>query len=133
MIIRKGKLSDVKILVNLDKKASKEIRWWRPMNQKEFTKLAKAKNYLYVAEEDNQIIGYLSATIKYDKLFLDNIYIKENFRKKNTAKRLITKFAGDWKKSKFKEIRLYCPEKLRKLYENLGFFLSALMMKKRLR
>lgn len=133
MKIRKGKLSDVKTLVSLDKKASKEIKWWRPMNQKEFVRLAKNKNYLYVAEENNKIIGYLSATIKYDKLFLDNLYVKENFRKKNTAKKLIKKFAGDWKNSKFKEIKLYCPEKSKSFYEKLGFKLSALFMEKKIK
>lgn len=133
MIIRKGKLSDVKILAKLDKEASKEVKWWRPMNQKEFAKLAKAKNHLYIAEQDNKIIGYASVAIKYEKLFLDNLYVTKNFRKKNVADRLIKKFIADWKNSKFKEIRLHSPNKLRKFYEKLGFFLSALIMKKRLR
>jgi len=131
MIIRKGKLSDIKILVKLDKEASKEIKWWRPMNQNEFAELAKTKNHLYVAKQDNQIVGYLSAAIKYERLFLDNVYVKKNFRKNKVADRLIKRFIADWKNSKFKEIRIHSPEKLRKFYKKLGFFLSALIMKKK--
>lgn len=131
--IRKGKLSDVKILVSLDKKAHKEIKWWRAMNQKEFIKLVKAKNHIYIAEQDNKIVGYLSADIKDKKLFLENVYVKRDFRKKHISNLLIKKFISDWRYSKYKTIELFSPERLRKFYEKLGFKLSALFMKKELK
>lgn len=133
MKIKKAKKSDVKRLIRLDKEANKEIKWWSSIKPSEFLKLIKKKNLIYIAEQNKEIIGYLNGNIKDKQLILDDIYIKKNFRNRGIAKKLIKKFISDWKKSKFKEIRVDCPERLKKFYEKFGFKTTAIIMKRKLK
>lgn len=128
--VRVGKESDVTQLVDLDKLAGKEIKWWQPLSKLEFLKILKHKKLLYVAEEKGEIIGYLSGTIKGKKLILENVFVKKEFRKKGVATELIKKFSSDWENKDMKETRLHCPERLKEFYEKLGFRITALVMKK---
>ncbi len=128
--IRAGKKSDIMKLVELDKVSNKEIRWWQPLSKSDFLKILKLKNLLYVAEEKEEIIAYLSGAIKGKQLIFENVFVKKEFRKKGIAKKLIKKFLSDWKNKNMKATRLDCPERLRDFYENLGFRVTALIMKK---
>jgi predicted GNAT family acetyltransferase len=130
MKIRGAKKSDVEKLVAIDKISNKEIKWWQPLSKSDFLKILKCKNLLYVVEEKEEIIAYLSGAIKGSKLILENVFVKKEFRKKGIAKKLIKKFLSNWKNKNMKAIRLDCPERLRDFYERLGFRVTALIMKK---
>ena len=130
MKIRGAKKSDVEKLVAIDKISNKEIKWWQPLSKSDFLKILKCKNLLYVVEEKEEIIAYLSGAIKGSKLILENVFVKKEFRKKGIAKKLIKKFLSNWKNKNMKAIRLDFPERLRDFYERLGFRVTALIMKK---
>jgi len=132
MKIRKARKEDLKKLIELDKISNKEIKWWAPMTKSEFVSLIK-KGLVYVAENDKELIAYLNGDIKEKQLILDNIYVRKEYRRKGIARELIKKFMSDCKKSKFKDLRIDCPERLRKFYEKFGFKTTALIMKRRLR
>ncbi len=129
MNIRIGKKTDIKQLIILDKKANKEIKWWSPLNRKDFIKIIN-KKMLYVAESKKEIFGYLSGTNNNKKLILDNIFVKREYRNKGIAVKLINKFIRDNKN--FEAVRLDCPERLRSFYEKLGFKITAIIMQKKL-
>ena len=132
MKIRRATKKDVQELAELDKEAHKEIVWWVPMKPYEFSRLIK-KRFVDVAIEDGKIIGYINWNIKNNQLTLDNLYIKREFRKQGLGKKMINKFMSELKTSRFKEVRIDCPESLRKFYENLGFKVTGLIMKRKLR
>jgi predicted GNAT family N-acyltransferase len=131
MKIRKATKKDINKLVTLDKIANKEIKWWCPMTASEFSKLIK-KSMVYVVEDKGDLIAYLNGDIREKQLVMDNVYIKKEFRNKGLGKKLIKIFISEWK-SKFKAVRIDCPERLRKFYEKLGFRVTGLIMKRKLR
>ncbi len=135
MIIRNAKKSDISSLVKLDQEANKETAWWTPMTESDFLKLLKEKDLLFVAEQDKEIIGYLSGKLNLNKeiVLLENVFVKEGFRKKGIAKKLINAFSSKWIAPKYKIIQLNCPERLREFYNKLGFKVSALIMKRKLK
>jgi predicted GNAT family N-acyltransferase len=126
IIIRKVEIGDIKVLVTLDKEAGKEISWWRPLGKKDFIKLLKN---IYVAEENNKIIGYISGKIDNKNFILEDMYVKKGFRNQKIATRLVKKLLQNIK-FKPKNIQLKCPERLRKFYEKFGFKVSYVGMKK---
>jgi len=132
MKIRKAQKKDLNKLIKLEKESHKEITWWSPLNLSEFQKLIR-KRLVYVTEDKKEIIAYLNGNVKDNQLFLEDIYVKKEFRNNGIGKKLIKFFLADWKKSKFKEVRLDCPERLRKFYEKFGFKTTALIMKKKLK
>lgn len=132
MKIRFGKKEDLKELIELDKESSREINWWASMKKSEFLELIREKR-IFVAEEKKKIIGYLSSEIRNKKIILDGIYVRRDFRNKNVANMLIKKFLSDLEKSKYKEVRLNCPEKLIKFYEKFGFKKIRIIMRKKIK
>jgi len=133
MKIRKARKKDIENLVRLDKEANKEIKWWNPLKKKDFLKFLKKKNCLFVAEKDDKIVGYQSVRKEGKILILEDIYVKKEFRNKRIATSLIKEVISINKKFNIKQIRFNCPERLRKFYENLGFKVSSLVMKKELK
>ena len=131
MMIRKAKKNDLKELVELDKKANKEISWWTPLTKNGFLKFFRRSNCLYVAEENNVIVGYQSAKIENKVMTLEDLYVKKKFRKKKVGTLLINKVISENKD--VQEIKFNCPERLRGFYEKLGFKVASLVMKKRLK
>ncbi len=133
MIIQKATKKDVKELAELDKEASKEIKWWTPMKSSEFSKLIK-KKMVYVAEDKDKVIAYLNWESRNKKqVMIDNVYVQKKERKKGVAKQLIKRVVSDFKHSKFKNVKIKCPERLKKFYEKLGFGVTALVMVRELR
>ncbi len=130
MEIREGKKSDLSKLEELDKIANKETKWWQPLSKSDFLGILKSKNLLYIVEEKEEIIAYLSGEIKGKQLILENVFVRKEFRKRGIANKLIKRFFFDWKNKNMKEIRLDCPERLRNFYEKLGLRVTALIMKK---
>jgi len=133
MKIRKVRKEDIEDLVKLDREANKEIAWWNPLKKKDFLKFLKNKNCLYVAERDNKVVGYQSAKKEGKILILEDIYVKKEFRNKKIATSLIKEIILGNKKSGIAQIKFNCPERLRKFYENLGFKVTSLVMKKELK
>lgn len=130
MIIRGGEKSDLSKLEELDKIANKETKWWQPLSKSDFLRIIKSKNLLYIVEEKEAIIAYLSGEIKGKQLILENVFVRKEYRKRGIANKLIKRFILDWKKKNVKEMRLDCPERLRDFYEKLGFRVTALNMKR---
>lgn len=128
--VRKAKKEDIKFLVEIDKEANKEIKWWKPLTKKEFLKFLIKDHCLYVAEENHKIIGYQSAKIKENTLILEDLYVKTELRNRKIATSLIEKVMLDSKKFKINQIQFNCPERLRRFYEKLGFRVSSLVMRK---
>lgn len=133
MIIRKAKLKDIPYLVNLDKLAQNESEWWGPLRPFEFRKLIKKSSMIFLAQEDKEIIGYVSGIIKENKLYLENLFVKNHFRNRGIAKKLLNHFLKAWSKSKYKDIKLYCPKRLTKFYKKLKFETTIVVMKRKLR
>ncbi len=133
MLIRKAKKEDLKELVKLDGEAHKEIKWWTPLKRSDFMKFLKGENLLFVAEINDVVVGYQSAKIEKRILILEDLYVKKEFRNKNIATKLIKKAILESKRYNINQIRFNCPEKLRKFYEKLGFKVTSLVMKKRLK
>ena len=133
MKIRKAKKEDIESLVNLDREANKEIKWWNPLKRKDFLKFLKNKNCLYVAEEDNKVVGYQSARREEKTMILEDIYVKKEFRGKKMATFLIKRIIFINKKFGITQIKFNCPERLRRFYERFGFKVSSLVMKKELK
>lgn len=75
---RKSRKKDLKLLVELDKKANNEISWWAPLSFSQFLKI-HLNDFIFLALDNKQIIGYISTkTKKQNKeevIFLDNIFV----------------------------------------------------------
>ena len=120
---RKSRKTDLKLLVDLDKQANKEISWWKPLTYSQFLKIHS--NYsIFLAIDNKQIIGYLSTEIKKQNkeevLFLDNIFVLKEYRKKGISKNLIFMFLEEYKR-KYSKIKLYSPTSLERFYKKFGF------------
>ncbi len=123
----KSKKQDLKELVEIDKIASKEISWWDHLSYKKFLEIHNNFS-IYVAKDDNKIIGYLSTKKKKtekDFIFLESIFILKKYRKKYIAKNLIDFFLKDNNKY---NIKLHAPRRLEKFYIKFGFKTRNIMM-----
>ena len=96
MKIRKAESKDLDELIKLDKMAHEEKEWWIEQNKKEFERIIKERKfYLFVAESDSLLLGYLQAEKKKNKIQIENIYVKKDYRKKGIAKCLINFFLNN--------------------------------------
>ena len=133
MMIRLADKSDVSRLVALDKKAHFETKWWMPMKRPAFLKVMKHKDCLFVAEENNRIVGYISGEVSSvrgkKRINLENVFIEKRFRNKGVAKRLVDAFISKWKERGLKEMVLFCPQRLERFYKKFGFKLTVIRMK----
>jgi len=123
MNIRKASKKDYKEILKLDKEASKEISWWETLKKSNLL-----KDLLYVIEKDKLIIGYLRASKKKNFIELEDLFLKKEYRNKGLSKKLSLFFIKDIKKSKYKKIKLICPERLRNFNEKIGFKVTSLNM-----
>lgn len=140
MKIRKANLNDVNGILKLEKEWKKEnISWGIVLSKKkELIKEIKKQIY-YIAEEKNEIIGYIQGEIikskkdsptynikksqKYGELHA--VYIKKKFRDKHIGESLVNKLLNDFKKQKLKIIKLKAVSKNNKklinFYKKFGF------------
>ena len=140
--IRKAKISDAKEIFKLEREWKKENISWGiflpKTRQNEIVKEIK-KQVWYVAEENNQIIGYIQGEIikssgirpafgikkgeKYGELH--SVYISKKFRGKKIGNLLIERLFEDFKYQKIKTIKLKAVSKnvwsLVKYYKKFGF------------
>ena len=60
----------------------------------------------YIYEEDNKVVGFINMDIKYDKSELVYIYIKEKYRNKGIASKLLNRAIKDLKSKEVINITL---------------------------
>ncbi len=127
---RKSKIKDIKELIELDKVANKEISWWDILSYNQFLKLHKEKA-IFVVEDNNKIIGYLSSKIKKENkeeiVYLENMFVLKEYRKKNVARGLINLFIKD---NQNKKLKLHAPRRLERFYKKFGFKTNYITMSK---
>jgi ribosomal protein S18 acetylase RimI-like enzyme len=114
---------DIDGLVKLDKIAHKENKFWNIQSKAQFKKVVKRSKFLTIIAKNNQTpIGYLQSGLKNTKLhvWIDDIYVIKEFRKKGIAKMLVNKFVNHWK-NKVNYIVLITEDKNIKIFEKLGF------------
>ncbi len=112
LLIRKGKIEDLNSLINLRKEHFKyeidmlgneliDSNWLVSDDCREDLKkfILDENAVIFVAEIDDIIVGYICGELAYKKEWykekiatLTNIYIKENFRRKNIGKYLLEYF-----------------------------------------
>jgi ribosomal protein S18 acetylase RimI-like enzyme len=116
-------INNVKDLVELDTIANKEKRWWEIQSKNKFGKVIKKSKFLtIIAKIDQKPIGYLQSGLKNTQVhvWIDNIYVVKEFRKKGIAKLLVNKFVNHWKR-KDNNIVLITADSNLKVFEKLGF------------
>ncbi len=138
MIIRKANYDDAKILNNFLTLLIRDERQYDPGIDENFIVTNMYENYiedsnklLIVAEENDQVVGYLYGIIKptdetynYINAKLDALYIDNNYRNKGIATSLIEYFKK-WAKSKNAnkiEVNVWSNNiKAKRLYEKSNF------------
>ena len=92
---------------------------------------ANPKLYCLVVEENNIIVGYTTYTIQYstwdasEYLYMDCLYLKENFRGQKLGEQLIQKIATQGKKYDCKWMQWHTPvwnEGAIRFYNRIGAF-----------
>ena len=83
----------------------------------------------YIYEEDNELLGFINMDIKYDKSELVYIYVKEEYRNKGIATKLLNEAITDLKQKEVINITLEVNENNQKainFYLKNGFKTVAL-------
>lgn len=123
MIIRKAKVNDITKLSILDKKAQKEMKTWFSQSEDNFKKSIKKENfYFLIGINEGKSIGYLESEYdkKKDSVWIKNIYVLKEYRKKGIAKIFIRKCYQYWK-NKTDLIVLLTADRSLNIFEKLGF------------
>jgi len=130
MIIREAKKSDYKDLMGLYNDFVDSDRYSKYDNDS-FEKVRKSnKNFIYVAEDNDKLVGFVSFSIRlvirYPKLIaeLDELYVSPAFRRKSVGKMLMDKVLSKAKELNCHRLFIephYKHEGAHKFYENLGF------------
>ena len=123
LTIKEAEIGDVKNLVELDQIASKEIKPWAPQLFKEFKKsLQNPKFCFLIAYFNDKRAGYLESEYDRDKdfIWIKNIYVLKEFRKRGISRKLVEKCVHKWK-SKSNLFVLLTSDKNVKTFERLKF------------
>jgi len=130
MIIREAKKSDYKDLMGLYNDFVDSDRYSKYDNDS-FDKVRKSnKNFIYVAEDNDKLVGFVSFSIRlvirYPKPIaeLDELYVSPAFRRKSVGKMLMDKVLSKAKELNCHRLFIephYKHEGAHKFYENLGF------------
>ena len=90
MIIRKGKISDLESILNIEKKVYNEPYWNESMLKKLFNK--DSNEAIWITEIKQKIIGFLIEQRCDEEINLLNIAIDRSFQNRGIAKKLIGYF-----------------------------------------
>ena len=125
MKIEYAKIKDATELAEVDKIGDNELNGWLPNKKQDFARIIKkSKNSIILAKNKNKIVGYLSSRPDKESkwLWVEDIYILKNWRKKGLAKLLIKKLVK-YKNKKFKKrkIVLLTGNKNSKVFGRIGF------------
>lgn len=123
MKIEFAKINESKELEEIDEIGNSELANWLPNKKNDFVRLIKNKSII-VAKENNKIVGYLS--LRPDKeskwLWVEDVYIIKNWRKKGISKLLVRELINH-KNKKFpkRKLVLLTTDKNVKIFKKLRF------------
>jgi predicted GNAT family acetyltransferase len=118
-----AKVSDANDLERLDKIAHKEKKWWEIQSKNDFKKVINESAFLtLIVREDDKPIAYLQSGLRNTKkhLWIENIFVINEFRRKGIAKLLVDKFTSYWL-TRVDNIVLITADTNLKIFEQLGF------------
>ncbi len=123
MIIEEVGLSDVK------KIAEMELKYiYHPYSEAVLTEMLKNPNCLALkAVEDGELVGYISGQFVIDEFNINNVVVRENFRRRGYAESLLNKVIEYCTKEKTHKLYLEVAQTndaAIKLYQKLGFNFS---------
>ncbi|MBN1923519.1 MAG: GNAT family N-acetyltransferase [Nanoarchaeota archaeon] len=148
MIIRPAIIEDIDAVKSLDEVWEKESNVGG--ESRNYLKNCIKHSRLFVAQEDDKLIGYSLFTLKKAKkqeystlkkgqkyLFIDYVYVLKDYRNKKIGNKLIKAIEDYARKIKIGSVYLYAvssePEKLISFYKKKGYDVSYVMMYKRLK
>ncbi len=114
---------DMEDWVALDKLAHKENRNWLIGSRSGYRKMIrKSKFLMLMARCDGKLVGYLQSGLRNTKehLWIEDITVVKEFRKRGIAKLMVNKFVRHWK-SRAGAIVLITSDNNMKIFERLGF------------
>lgn len=123
MIIEEVSLSDVK------KIAEMELKYiYHPYSESVLIEMLKNPNCLaYKAVEGGETVGYISGQFVIDEFNINNVVVKEAYRRKGIASALLSEVVKQCKREKIIKIYLEVAqsnEAAKNLYEKFGFKFS---------
>ena len=127
MVIRKAKLEDSKILDDMLNLLVEDVSIKEELIVKDYYKnyIADSKKCIIVAEEDEQIVGYLYGYLIEDKMsFIDAIYVIDNYRNNGIATSLIESFKKWSTNNKVQKIKINVMSEnfdIKKICDRQGF------------
>ena len=114
----------------------KNVSSWKVYQRKIQQFLSSQNQILLLAEEDNQVIGYLAGSFykkDYKHGHIDDLFVSKKYRRNGIASELIKKFVKILKDMKIKTLCLDVSPKNKtayRLYKKLGFGLAHYEMEK---
>ncbi len=149
MKIRKVRKKDLNEYINIKKESLKEyskivgkkINLTDSQIKKElYELLSSQKKFLLFIEEDKKIAGYLVGSLIISDHqnfgYIDDLFVRTQFRRKRFASRLVKEFIKIIKRKKAKKVRLGVNihnKNATRLYEKLGFKIVHYEMDKELK
>lgn len=140
MIMRNAVKKDFDEYLSLKKQVVKKMNINNSEIKKEFDFILRYPNknrIILVSEQANKINGYLVGTFlmhAFQKIgYIDDLFVKKEFRRKRVATSLIKEFMKIAEKRNLKRIRLGVAVKNKnaiKLYQKLGFKITHYEMQK---
>ncbi len=118
-----AEVGDAKDLEALDRMAHDENRFWKVQTKSKFADFIKNSKFLtLVAKEDGKAVAYLQSGERNTKthVWVENVFVKEEYRRQKIAKSLMEKFTGHWK-SKVDYIVLLTADERVDVFKRLGF------------
>ena len=122
-IIRRASVRDVCVLAELDKLAHKEMKVWALQSEKDFTRSLRKKDfYFLIGYIKNHAVGYVETEYDAPKeiVWIKNIFVKKEYRKKKIARQLIQHITRYWKR-KTRLMVLLTADRNLGIFERLGF------------
>ncbi len=125
MNIEYAKLKDVVELAKMDLIAYSEFKGWSPNSKSDFRNIIKkSKQPIILAKEKRNIVGYASLRIDKKKkwVWLENLYVLKEWRKKGVARYLIKGIINyHHKKTPKKGVVLLTADRNLDIFKKLGF------------
>jgi len=114
---------DAKDLESLDRMAHEEDRFWKVQSKSKFEDTIRRSKFLtLIAKEGSEPIAYLQSGARNTKshAWIENVFVKREFRRRKIAKYLVQKFISQWK-SKVDYIVLLTADEKVEIFKRLGF------------
>ena len=120
MIIRKGEISDLESILNIEKKVYNEPYWNESMLKKLFNK--DSNEIIWITEIKQKIVGFLIEQRCDDEINLLNVAIDSSFQNRGVGKKLIGYFLRSIPNNSSVFLEVNKSNFIaRKIYSNLNF------------